>query len=194
MLGVKRFISPLLTRKATWCRSSIPTTTSLVPALSFPEQDLCCTTAAQGFTLIDGLPNTVAPGKHPFHTLIPAFITKPGANQTADGSTDEPYMSFGLMGGAMQAQGHAQFVINHLVFGLNIQEAQDVARFRHMSGARTLVETVIPESTMSALRALGHDMAYGAPSQFGGSQAIIKLTKGWVAGSDPRKDGHAGGN
>ncbi|MEP6778517.1 MAG: gamma-glutamyltransferase [Gemmatimonadaceae bacterium] len=161
----------------------------VVPGTGFVLHD-----RGEGFTLIDGLPNTVAPGKRPFHTLIPAFITKPGVNPTADGSTDEPYMSFGLMGGAMQAQGHAQFVINHLVFGLNIQEAQDVARFRHMTGAKTLVETVIPESTLRALRALGHDMAYGVPSQFGGSQAIIKLTRGWVAGSDPRKDGQAGGN
>ena len=161
----------------------------VVPGTGFVLHD-----RGAGFTLIDGLPNTVAPGKRPFHTLIPAFITKPSANPTADGSTDEPYMSFGLMGGAMQAQGHAQFVINHLVFGLNIQEAQDVARFRHMTGARTIVESVIPESTMSALRALGHDMQYAPPSQFGGSQAIIKLAKGWVAGSDPRKDGHAGGN
>lgn len=161
----------------------------VVPGTGFVLHD-----RGAGFTMVDGLPNTVAPGKRPFHTLIPAFITKPGAGSMADGSTDEPYMSFGLMGGAMQAQGHAQFVINHLVFGLNIQEAQDVGRFRHMSGARTVVETVIPDGVMVALRALGHDMAYASPSSFGGSQAIMKLPKGWVAGSDPRKDGHAAGN
>ena len=161
----------------------------VVPGTGFVLHD-----RGAGFTLVDGLPNTVAPGKRPFHTLIPAFITKPGANPTADGSTDEPYMSFGLMGGAMQAQGHAQFIINHLVFGLNIQEAQDVGRFRHMSGARTVVESVIPDGVLNALRAMGHDMAFAVPSQFGGSQAIIKLAHGWVAGSDPRKDGHAAGN
>jgi gamma-glutamyltranspeptidase/glutathione hydrolase len=161
----------------------------VVPGTGFVLHD-----RGAGFTLVDGLPNTVAPGKRPFHTLIPAFITKPGPRSTPDGSGDEPYMSFGLMGGAMQAQGHAQFVINHLVFGLNIQEAMDVGRFRHMSGTSTVVESVIPDGVMNALRLLGHDMAYAAPSSFGGSQAIIKLSKGWVAGSDPRKDGHAGGN
>jgi gamma-glutamyltranspeptidase/glutathione hydrolase len=160
----------------------------VVPGTGFVLHD-----RGAGFTLVEGLPNTVAPGKRPFHTLIPGFITKPGATSTADGSGDEPYMSFGLMGGAMQAQGHAQFVINHLVFGLNIQEAQDVGRFRHMTGARTVVETVIPDGVLNALRAMGHDMQYAAPGSFGGSQAIIKLAKGWVAGSDPRKDGHAAG-
>jgi gamma-glutamyltranspeptidase/glutathione hydrolase len=146
-----------------------------------------------GFTLVDGLPNTVAPGKRPFHTLIPGFITKPGATVTADGSGDEPYMSFGLMGGAMQAQGHVQFLINHLIFGMNIQEAMDAARVRHMTGVRVAVEQALPESVVAALRALGHDMYYAAPSNFGGSQAIIRLPQGWVAGSDPRKDGHAAG-
>ena len=57
-----------------------------------------------GFTMTEGLPNTRVPKKRPFHTLIPGFVTKPGANQTADGSGDEPYMTFGLMGGSMQAQ------------------------------------------------------------------------------------------
>ena len=160
----------------------------VVPGTGFVLHD-----RGAGFTLVDGLPNTVAPGKRPFHTLIPGFVTKPGANSRPDGSGDEPYMSFGLMGGAMQAQGHAQFIINHLVFGMNIQEAQDAGRFRHMTGARTVVETVIPDGVLNVLRAMGHDMQYAAPNSFGGSQAIIKLAKGWVAGSDPRKDGHAAG-
>lgn len=103
-------------------------------------------------------------------------------------------MSFGLMGGAMQSQGHAQFVINHLVFGLNIQQAQDVGRFRHTAGVRVSVESVIEPSVIAALKALGHDVQIALPSDFGGSQAIQKLAKGYVAGSDPRKDGHAGGN
>lgn len=161
----------------------------VVPGTGFVLHD-----RGAGFTLTEGLPNTVAPGKRPFHTLIPAFITKPGANPTADGSTDEPYMSFGLMGGAMQAQGHAQFVINHLVFGMDIQAAQDVGRFRHTSGMRVSIESVVSEPTIAALRALGHDVQIAPYSDFGGSQAIMKLAKGWVAGSDPRKDGHAGGN
>jgi len=161
----------------------------VVPGTGFVLHD-----RGAGFTLIDGLPNTVAPGKRPFHTLIPAFITKPGANPAADGSTDEPYMSFGLMGGAMQAQGHAQFVINHLVFGMDIQAAQDVGRFRHTAGTRVSIESVVSEATIAALRALGHDVQVAPYSDFGGSQAIMRLAKGWVAGSDSRKDGHAAGN
>jgi gamma-glutamyltranspeptidase / glutathione hydrolase len=147
-----------------------------------------------GFTLEPGLPNTVAPGKRPFHTLIPGFVTKPGATTSGDGSGDEPYMSFGLMGGAMQAQGHAQFLINHLVFGMNVQQAMDAGRFRHMSDTTVLVETAIADSVVSQLRAMGHGVRFGPPSQFGGSQAIIKLAKGYVAGSDPRKDGQASGH
>lgn len=161
----------------------------VVPGTGFVLHD-----RGAGFTLVDGLPNTVAPGKRPFHTLIPAFITKPGATPSADGSTDEPYMSFGLMGGAMQAQGHAQFVINHLVFGLNIQQAQDVGRFRHTAGVRVSMESVMDAGVLAALKALGHDIQIAPPADFGGSQAIMKLQKGWVAGSDPRKDGHAAGN
>jgi len=80
------------------------------------------------------------------------------------------------------------------VFGLNIQQAQDVGRFRHTAGMRVSIESVIEPAVITALRGMGHDMQIAAPSDFGGSQAIQKLAKGWVAGSDPRKDGHAGGN
>lgn len=146
-----------------------------------------------GFTLQEGLPNTVAPGKRPFHTLIPGFITRPGPNSAPDGTGDEPYMSFGLMGGAMQAQGHAQFIINHLVFGMDVQAAQDAGRFRHENGARVIVESVIPDSVIAQLRAMGHQVSVAGPGSFGGSQAIVKLPRGYAAGSDPRKDGHAGG-
>ncbi|MEO6877721.1 MAG: gamma-glutamyltransferase, partial [Gemmatimonadaceae bacterium] len=131
--------------------------------------------------------------KRPFHTLIPAFVTKPGPTSAPDGTGDEPYMSFGLMGGAMQAQGHVQFLLNMLVFGDNIQEAMDIGRFRHLSGNKVVVESVIPDSVIKQLRAMGHDVSIAKADQFGGSQAIIKLLKGWVAGSDPRKDGHAAG-
>lgn len=160
----------------------------VVPGTGFPLHD-----RGLGFTLTEGLPNTVAPGKRPFHTLIPGFITKPGGANAADGAGDEPYMSFGLMGGAMQAQGHAQFIINHLVFGMDVQAAQDVGRFRHESGLRVIVESVIPQSVVDQLKAMGHEVAYSGYAQFGGSQAIIKLAKGYAAGSDPRKDGHAAG-
>jgi gamma-glutamyltranspeptidase / glutathione hydrolase len=160
----------------------------VVPGTGFALQD-----RGAGFTLEPGLPNTVAPGKRPFHTLIPGFVTIPGSHPAPDGSGDEPYMSFGLMGGAMQAQGHVQFLLNHLVFGMNVQAAMDAGRFRHMRGTRVIVEPVIPDSVIAGLRALGHDVTVSYERAFGGSQAIIKLAHGYVAGSDPRKDGEAAG-
>src|SRR5206468_11668645 len=123
-----------------------------------------------GFTMDPGLPNTVAPGKRPFHTLIPAFVTKPGPTSAADGTGDEPYMSFGLMGGGMQAQGHAQFIINMLVFGMNIQEAMDAGRFRHEQAARVIVESAISDNVIAELRAMGHEVSVARPTSFGGSQ------------------------
>jgi gamma-glutamyltranspeptidase/glutathione hydrolase len=147
----------------------------------------------QGFTLTPGLPNTVAPGKRPFHTLIPGFVTIPGATSAPDGTGDTPYMAFGLMGGAMQAQGHVQFLLNHLVFGMDVQKAMDVGRFRHMDSTRVIIEPVVPDSVLASLRALGHGVTTAGRGAFGGSQAIIRLPRGYVAGSDPRKDGHAAG-
>jgi gamma-glutamyltranspeptidase/glutathione hydrolase len=94
----------------------------------------------------------------------------------------------------MQAQGHVQFLLNHLVFGMDVQQSMDAGRFRHNTGTRVIVESVIPDSVIAALRALGHDVSTARASQFGGSQAIIRLKRGYVAGSDPRKDGHAAGN
>ena len=146
-----------------------------------------------GFTLQPDLPNTVAPGKRPFHTLIPGFITMPGATATTDGRGDAPYMSFGLMGGAMQAQGHAQLLINLLVFGMDIQQAIDAARFRHLDGMRVVVESPIPDGVRAALTSMGHVITEGPRGDFGGSQAIIRLSHGYAGGSDPRKDGMAVG-
>ena len=160
----------------------------VVPGTGFALHD-----RGAGFTLVDGLPNTVAPGKRPFHTLIPGFVTVAGSRSAPDGAGDAPYMSFGLMGGSMQAQGHLQFLLNHLVFGMNVQEAMDATRFRHMDSTRVIVESTLPDSVAAGLRALGHAISVGRPDQFGGSQAIIRLRRGYVAGSDPRKDGHAAG-
>lgn len=161
----------------------------VVPGTGFALHD-----RGAGFTLQPGLPNTVAPGKRPFHTLIPAFVTRPGSAPTADGSTDEPWMSFGVMGGSMQAQGHVQVLLNLIVFGMDIQQAIDAARFRHLDGARVALETPIGGEVRSALVALGHELADEKRVQFGGSQAIIRLAKGYAAGSDPRKDGVAAGH
>jgi gamma-glutamyltranspeptidase/glutathione hydrolase len=160
----------------------------VVPGTGFALHD-----RGAGFTLEPGLPNTVAPGKRPFHTLIPAFVTRPGADPKPDGSTDTPWMSFGLMGGAMQAQGHVQFLLNLLVFGMDVQQAIDAARFRHLSGMSVALEPAIGDDVRAALKSLGHEIADERQTQFGGSQAIVKLPKGWAAGSDPRKDGYAGG-
>ena len=138
-----------------------------------------------GFTLTPGLPNTAAPGKRPFHTLIPAFITR-----TVDGR-EQPYMSFGLMGGGMQAQGHVQFALNHLVFGMGVQESIDAARFRHLDGQRVAIEAPVGDAVRAALAAMGHLVVDERPVSFGGAQAIIRLPRGYAAGSDPRKDGMA---
>jgi len=138
-----------------------------------------------GFTLEPGLPNTAAPGKRPFHTLIPGFVTR-----LVDGR-EEPYMSFGLMGGGVQAQGHVQFLLNHLVFGMDVQQAIDAARFRHYDGLRVALEAPVGDDVRAALAAMGHVLIEQPPIAFGGAQAIVRLPRGWAAGSDPRKDGMA---
>jgi gamma-glutamyltranspeptidase/glutathione hydrolase len=157
----------------------------VAPGTGFALQD-----RGAGFTLTPGLPNTVAPGKRPFHTLIPAFVTKPAA-----GGGQEPYMSFGVMGGAMQPQGHVQVLLNLLVFGMDLQSAIDAPRWRHYDGRRLGLEPAIPDSVRQQLTAMGHqliddDQLVGA---FGGAQAIRRLPRGWEAASDPRKDGEAVG-
>ncbi len=135
-----------------------------------------------GFTLEDGHPNQVAPGKRPFHTLIPGFVTKDG----------EPLMAFGVMGGSMQPQGHTQLLLNHLVFGMDLQEAVDAPRVRHMGGTRIILETPITDEVRQALELMGHTIGNGG--SFGGAQVVLKLPRGWAAASDPRKDGMAAGH
>ena len=142
-----------------------------------------------GFTMTEGLPNTVGPRKRPFHTIIPAFVTK-----TSPAGVEEPWMSYGVMGGAMQPQGHVQVLLNMLVFGMEPQAALDAARFRHIADDRVALEAPIGEATREGLAALGHQLLVLAPSAAGGSQAIIKLARGYAAASDPRKDGMAAGH
>ena len=141
-----------------------------------------------GFTITPGLPNTAAAGKRPFHTLIPGFVTR------TENGREQPYMSFGLMGGAMQAQGHVQFLLNHLVFGMDLQRAIDAARFRHLDGQDVAIESPVGEDVRAALKAMGHVLVDERRVSFGGSQAIVRLTRGYAAGSDPRKDGMAAGH
>jgi gamma-glutamyltranspeptidase / glutathione hydrolase len=155
----------------------------VVPGTGFALQD-----RGAGFTLDPGLPNTVAPGKRPFHTIIPAFVTKADAQ-----GIEQPWMSFGVMGGSMQPQGHVQLLLNVLVFGMDLQDAIDAARFRHLDGRRLALEAPIGDESRRGLTALGHVITDERAVAFGGAQAIIRLPRGYAAGSDPRKDGMAGG-
>jgi gamma-glutamyltranspeptidase/glutathione hydrolase len=149
----------------------------VVPGTGFALQN-----RGAGFTLDEGHPNTVAPGKRPFHTIIPAFVTREG----------RPWLSYGVMGGSMQPQGHVQVLLNLIEFDMDLQEAVDAARFRHFSGATVAIED-LPDATADKLRAMGHSLRSPAGVAFGGAQAVMKLERGWAAASDPRKDGTAGG-
>jgi len=93
----------------------------------------------------------------------------------------------------MQPQGHVQVLLNLLVFGMDLQDAIDAPRFRHLEGRRVALETPVGEPVRSALTALGHVIADERVVSFGGAQAIIRLPRGYAAGSDPRKDGMAAG-
>ena len=134
-----------------------------------------------GFSLEPGHPNELAPGKRPFHTLIPGFLMKDG----------RPFMAFGVMGGDNQAQAHAQVVANVIDFGMNVQEAGEVARVRHFEEGLA-VESGIAESVRAELRQRGHALHDGR-GMMGGYQAVQMDTDAGVlrGGSDPRKDGLA---
>ena len=147
------------------------------------------------FTLKEGHYNTYAPHKRPFHTIIPAFITKDG----------KPYMSFGVMGGATQPQGHAQIVINMIDFGLDVQEAGDAPRMLHTGssqptgtkmrdGGTVHLETGISYEVVRELVKMGHKIQVNVGS-FGGYQGIRfdPKNKVYFGASESRKDGQAAG-
>lgn len=140
-----------------------------------------------GFVLDQGHPNVVAGGKRPFHTIIPAFLMGP----------EGPRMSFGVMGGPMQAQGHVQMVLRTQVWGNDPQVAADAPRWRVTEGLGVACETTLRAATLQALRDLGHQITLEAPDNafgFGGAQLIHRLGGGgYAGGSDPRKDGAAVG-
>jgi gamma-glutamyltranspeptidase / glutathione hydrolase len=156
----------------------------VVPGTGFALQD-----RGAGFTLEPELANTVAPGKRPFHTIIPAFVTRAGAN-----GADEPWLSFGVMGGSMQPQGQVQVLLNLLVFGMDLQDAVDAPRFRHFDGLRVALEPAIGDAVRRQLALLGHAIVADSGVAFGGAQAILRLPRGYAGGSDPRKDGMAAGH
>jgi gamma-glutamyltranspeptidase/glutathione hydrolase len=155
----------------------------VVPGTGFVMQD-----RGAGFSMTQGLANTVGPNKRPFHTLIPAFVTRPGPN-----GVEEPWLAFGVMGGAIQPQGHVQVLLNLLEFGMDLQQAIDAPRFRHYDGLRVALEAELGDPVRSGLESLGHRVALLTPDNAGGSQAVMRLIRGWAAGSDPRKDGMAAG-
>jgi len=147
------------------------------------------------FALEKGHANVYAPGKRPFHTIIPAFITKDG----------QPYISFGVMGGAMQPQGHAQIVINLLDFGMNLQEAGDAPRIQHdgsseptgekmTDGGVLMLESGIDPEVVRELVKMGHRIQQDVGG-FGGYQAIMRdpATGVYFGASESRKDGMAAG-
>ncbi len=140
-----------------------------------------------GFSLDPNHQNVVAGGKRPFQTIIPGFLMQ----------GDAPLMSFGVMGGPMQAQGHVQMVLRTQLWDQDVQMAADAPRWRVTDGLGVTCETTVPAATITALRALGHDIALEAPDNafgFGGAQLIHRLgARGYAGGSDPRKDGAAMG-
>src|SRR5689334_18655204 len=135
-----------------------------------------------GFVPTPGHPNQVGPRKRPYHTIIPGFVTKDGA----------PVMSFGVMGGTMQPQGHVQVMVRIADYGQNPQTACDGPRFRWVEGMQVSCEKGFPDSTLDELRRRGHDLvAVDDYNQFGSCQAIWRLEGGYFAASDPRRDGQA---
>ena len=160
------------------------------PGLGFILQD-----RGELFSLEEGHLNVFEPGKRPFHTIIPAFITKDG----------KPFMSFGVMGGSMQPQGHVQIVVNMIDFGMNLQEAGDAPRIRHdgssqptgevmTDGGVVNLESGIPYESIRGLLRRGHQVQ-SSNGGYGGYQAIMwDEEKGvYFGASESRKDGQAAG-
>lgn len=163
------------------------------PGLGFMLQN-----RGEQFALLAGHPNEYAPAKRPFHTIIPGFATKDGS----------PWLAFGVMGGAMQPQAHAQVIINLVDFGLNLQEAGDAPRIHHggstepegkvtamSDGGVVNLESAFPHETRRELLRLGHRLQDGPVSLYGGYQAVMRdpRTGVYFGASESRKDGHAAG-
>ena len=159
----------------------------LVPdGLGFMFQD-----RGELFSLDPSHPNVYAPGKRPFHTIIPAFVMKDG----------QPLMSFGLMGGSMQPQGHVQVLVNIIDYGMNLQEAGDTARFNHQGGRQPtgvhedpvgtlFLETGVSVATRARLAAMGHNIKMiDNGVMFGGYQAIQRRDGVYIGATEMRKDG-----
>ena len=154
-----------------------------------PDTGISLHNRGMGFSLKAGHPNEIAPGKRPYHTIIPAFMTRQG----------RPVMAFGVMGGNMQPQGHLQVAMRFIDDGLNPQSCSDAPRWRIDDAGELTVEASMPAQTVEGLRAMGHAVKVMPVDSldFGSCQAIATLTDdpkdGYASGSDHRRDGHAGG-
>lgn len=139
-----------------------------------------------GFSLNADHPNRIEPGKRPFHTIIPAMVFK----------DDRLFMSFGVMGGGIQPQGHVQVLVNIIDLGMGLQQAIDAPRYRYMNGTNVLLEDEIGKSVIDRLIKKGHVRASPPGvlrASMGGGQAIMidPVTRTLIGASDPRKDGLA---
>ncbi|WP_343604759.1 gamma-glutamyltransferase family protein [Roseateles sp.] len=154
-----------------------------------PGYGLSLQNRGHGFTREAGHANVVAPGKRPFHTIIPAFLMKDG----------QPQMSYGVMGGNMQPQGHLQTLVRMLDYRQHPQAACDAPRWRFNEGLSINVEPSMAPQTIDGLRALGHQIGdiHDSYQDFGAGQFIWRLgdpaVEGYLAASDPRRDGAAAG-
>ena len=154
-----------------------------------PEFGLSLQNRGHGFSLDPASANCVAPGKRPFHTIIPAFLTKDG----------QPVMSYGVMGANMQPQGHLQTLVRMLDFGQNPQAACDAPRWRFNQGLSINVEAQMDPAVVQGLADLGHrvEVLHDSYQDFGAGQFIWRLgdpaVDGYVAASDPRRDGQVAG-
>ncbi|MGL6111259.1 MAG: gamma-glutamyltransferase, partial [Rubrivivax sp.] len=158
-----------------------------------PDWGLSLQNRGHGFSLQANSPNLVAPGKRPFHTIIPAFLTKDG----------QPVMSFGVMGGDMQPQGHMQTLVRMLDHHQNPQAACDAPRWRYNLERKLNLEPGVDAATVQGLRDMGHvlDDLQDSYQDFGAGQFIWRLdegqgdaaVEGYAAASDPRRDGLAAG-
>jgi gamma-glutamyltranspeptidase / glutathione hydrolase len=148
-----------------------------------PETGISLQNRGSGFVLDKGHPNQVAGGKRPYHTIIPAFVTRNG----------QPLISYGVMGGHMQPQGHAQVMVRLFDYEQNPQAALDAPRWRFDTGLDIGVEAAIGVDVLAELERRGHALTVQPGDQFGGGQLIYRLDDGYVAASEPRKDGQAVG-
>lgn len=146
-----------------------------------PQTGIALNNRAKGFSLDPAHPNVLAPGKRPYHTIIPGFITKDG----------DPLGPFGVMGGYMQPQGHVQVVMNMLDFAMNPQEALDAPRWQWVGDMDVAIEPGFPVSVAQKLQQMGHHIRMALDSNtFGRGEIILKTSEGTLIGAtEPRADG-----